>query len=356
MHADRSGTWAALGVHMRPLHSVLGVCFLLSACAHASAPPATVTSAAAQPSAAVGAAVAPRQELPATGEAHALVIAATSCWFGGLWSDAVGEKDAAREVGILRRCNELLRIVGEEPFDAYYPLRATDPATVDRLAEHIRTAARDDGRDRPYATQLVTLFRAVADASRETVRARHAADKVKHVIESFPVDEPRANKLAAAPELQSSKALRALIEIGGPYAEEARVIGMLHALDRMEIARGLPMHLKIYAVEGASLELFGVAAPRLSSDAAAPIPKGTWLAYLTSVASAAGHPVPADAKNVENRERLAWNGVLLGFADKLRNVRIDPALDTVSRNVVTRLDEQAARERAAYDAHAAADR
>jgi hypothetical protein len=341
----------------KPLRSLLGVCFLHTACAQPqSSPPATTVTSASAP-ASFGASATSR-ELGATGEAHALVIRAASCWLGGLWSDALGESEEARYVGIQRRCEALLHVVGESPVVAYYPLRALDPTTIDRLALQVWRTAVEDAYDRPHAAELVAFFRAVADASHETVHARRAADKVKEAYESASADERRDFKIAAAPELLRTKGLHALLADRGPYAEEARVIGTLYALDRMEIARGLPKHLKIHAVEGAYLEVFGVAAPPLSSDAAAPLPAGsaTWLGYLSAVAFAAGHPVPGEAKDPQNREPLAWSGVLLGFADKLRRVRTDPSLDAVAHSIVARLDEQAARTRAAFEAHAPAER
>jgi hypothetical protein len=283
---------------------------------------------------------------------------ATSCWLGGLWSDAVGEKGDAREAGIRRRCDEVLRDVGEsteEPI-LYAPLRALDARTVERIVDRVAQAASADAREVTHAPALVALLRAVADASRETVEARRAADKVKQVVEPVPAGDEWRNKLAAAPELRHSVALHALLTRGGPYGDEARVIGTLHALDRMEIARGLPKHLKVYAVEGAFREIFGVAAPELSTNAAAPIKTGTWLEYLTKVAAAAGHPVPADAKDPQNREPLAWNGVLEGFADRLRDSHTDPSLDAVATNIVTRIDQQSARARAAFEAHRPSDR
>lgn len=336
---------------MKSCGPLISSCFLLalSACAQRSAPATTITSASTSPSATATAHEA--------GRAHALVIQATSCWLGGLWSDAVGEDHGARDGAIQLRCAQVLQAVGESPENAYYPLRALDPAMVEKIAVQVGRTAREDAGDRPHATELVAFFREVASASRETVLARRAADSVKQAYESSSsTDERRADKIAAAPELRSSTALRALLQDAGPYAHEARVIGVLHAIDRMEIARGLPKHLKIYCVEGAGLELFGVTAPQFSSDAAAPIPTGTWLAYLSSIASAAGHPVPADARDPQNREPLAWNGVLEGLADQLRDVRTDTALDAVARNVVARLDRQANAERAAFDAHPPAAR
>ncbi|HZU85700.1 MAG TPA: hypothetical protein VE987_22390, partial [Polyangiaceae bacterium] len=85
----------------------------------------------------------------------------------------------------------------------------------------------------------------------------------------------------------------------------------------------------------------------------------TWLAYLTDVAAAAGHPVP-DARDPQNREPLAWTGVLEGFADRLRASSADFGADTplgnVQRAIVARLDDEYRRERVVYEAHAPADR
>ena len=43
-------------------------------------------------------------------------------------------------------------------------------------------------------------------------------------------------------------------------AHDAHALGMLAALDRMEMTIGLPRHLKIYAVGGINQVLFGAAA------------------------------------------------------------------------------------------------
>ena len=322
----------------------------LSACAQRSAAPPTLTSASTSPPAAIG-----TQELPSEERAHALVLQATSCWLGGLWSDASGDDKAARDGAIESRCMQLLRSVGESPESTYYPLRAVDAAIVERLAERVGKTAQQDAGDQPHdATALVALFREVANASRETLLARRAADVVKqdYASSSSSADQRRGDKIAAAPALRSSTALRALLEDAGPYAFEAHVIGVLHAIDRIEIARGLPKHLKIDCIEGVGVAMFGITAPRFTSDAAAPIPTGTWLAYLSSIAAAARHPLPEDARSPQNREPLAWNGVLEGLADQLRDARTGTTLDTVSGAVVARLDRQAAEARAAFDAHA----
>jgi hypothetical protein len=112
----------------------------------------------------------------------------------------------------------------------------------------------------------------------------------------------------------------------------------------MQIARGLPMHLKVYAVEGVFSDVFGVLPPFMPADAAAPMKNGTWLSYLSTVAAAAGHPVPAIAQEPVQRETLAWTGVEQGFADRLRAVgpyvsNATP-LALVTYRVIDRLDEQ----------------
>jgi hypothetical protein len=85
----------------------------------------------------------------------------------------------------------------------------------------------------------------------------------------------------------------------------------------METARGLPTHLKVYAVARPFTALFGVAAPEVSGDASKPIKGGIWLRYLMSVAKAAGHPVPESAHSHRDQELMAWGGAFMGLADKL---------------------------------------
>ncbi len=306
--------------------------------------------------------------------AHDVVIEATSCWMGGLWSDALDEEGAARDAGINRRCDALLRNVDvastahargiaermppSTPEQAYYPMRAVEPYVVDAIASSVRARAHGDPWRASDTDRLVTLLRAVANAARENVHARRAADRVKEDARESPSAETREDdKRAAGATLQEGDGLRALFVADvGPYAADARAIGLLMALDRMEIARGLPKHLKVYAVGVAFREVFGVAPPPVPDDPPTPVRSGTWLAYLTEVAAAAGHPVPADARDPQNREPLAWTGTLEGFADRLRvdAARSDAAtpLATVERAIVARLDQQCRNERSIYEAHA----
>lgn len=211
----------------------------------------------------------------------------------------------------------------------------------------------------PY---LVALTRAVAAAARETVQARRAADAVKEDTngpEAVPASA--GDKEKAAAKLEARAGLDGLFAVdAGPYAAEARAIGLLTALDRMEIARGLPKHLKIFALRAPYADVFRVEAPSVSPVPAAPILSGTWLTYLTQVAAAAGHPVPEDARDPQNREALAWTSVLEGFADRLRAGAVHESeaaeLARVEQGVSTRLDDEFAGEREHYQAHAAKDR
>ncbi len=252
-----------------------------------------------------------------------------------MWADALGEQGDDRQAGIDRRCSSLLDEVGEAPFQTYASLRAVDARVVVRLEAQLRTRG---------SSAFVPLLDAVANAARENLRARRAADAVKGGYAGGEDAEAQraADKATAAAPLRESEALRALLAYHGPAAEDARAIALVFALDRMEIARGLPKHLKVYAVEGAFYYVFGVAPPKGSAQAAAPIPTGTWRTYLERVATAAGHPVPASATDVFDRETYAWTGVLSGFADRLAKTHPAEPISDVSR----RIDERIATERA----------
>jgi hypothetical protein len=296
---------------------------------------------------------------------------------GGLWSDALGESGDARYAGIERRCDALLREVGvsekeparaaadraapPRPEEAYHPMRSVEPDVVAAISSRIDAVAKGDPAQAAHAQDNVALLQAVAAAARETIHARRAADQVKDDVRDAPASPATGNdKRQAAEPLRAGDALSALFRVNaGPYADEAQAIALLVALDRMEIARALPKHLKIEVVRVAFKEVFGVSTPALPDDAAAPIRSGTWLTYLADVAAAAGHPVPSDAHDPQNREPLAWTGVLQGFADRFRGLpghSTAPALGAVEQGVVVRLDGEYKDERQAYAAHRPADR
>jgi hypothetical protein len=86
----------------------------------------------------------------------------------------------------------------------------------------------------------------------------------------------------------------------------------------VEVARGLPKHLKLYAVADAFNLLFGVNAPDVPEDGSKKLVPGTWLRFLTDTANAAGHPVPAKARTPREKDAMAWAGMLEGMSDKLK--------------------------------------
>jgi hypothetical protein len=261
-----------------------------------------------------------------------VVAEAASCWLGGLWADAAGEEGDLRQAGIDKRCQALFDEVGPAPHETYASLRAVDERVVRRLEETL--GARGGHAYTP-------LLRSIAEASREGIRARRAADQVKADYGNGSDASARheAKEAAAAP-LRESRALGALLGYQGPAQEDARTVGLLLALDRMEIARGLPKHLKVYAVEGALRDVFGVEPPQLSTDAAAPIPTGTWRTYLERAAAAAGHPVPDTQRDLFDRETSAWTGVLAGLADRIGRTSPSEALAGITKRVGKRLEDE----------------
>ena len=307
------------------------------------------------------------------GEAERLLVGATSCWLGGLWSDALGEQDNppsevnegvdARSVGIERRCEAVLvHVYGTVDAMQYKQLRAVEPRVVDDLATRVRAVAANDRVDQAHAEQLEKVLRAVADAQRENVLARGAADDVKRDEAGASTPGERAtDKTLAAQALRRTTGIEALLRLdAGNLSHEARAVGLLSALDRLEMARKLPKHLKVYAVGGPFVPVFGVQPPRVPDNPTAPIKSGTWPSYLVDVASAAGHPVPADAVEPIDRESLAWGGVLHAFADRLHaevgTVSPRTPLPLVLGRVADRLDKEDRTLRALFQAEQRARR
>jgi hypothetical protein len=309
------------------------------------------------------------------GEAQRLVVGATSCWMGALWSDALGERDSptprtvmpvdgdGRAAAIQRRCEAVLvHLYGVVDPMQYRQLRAVDPIVVDALAKRVRTVASTDRIDATRVEPLVNLLRAVADAERENVLARGPADDVKKDEVGLSTQDERAqDKTIAAAALQKTADIQALLTLdAGDLTHEARAIGLLCALDRLEIARRLPKHLKVLAVGGPFVPVFGVQPPQVPDDPTAPIPTGTWPGYLVEVAGAAGHAVPATVTDRLDRESLAWGGVLQAFADRLRTeqaaVSARTPLPLVLGRVADRLDKENGTLRALFKAEQRAQR
>lgn len=252
------------------------------------------------------------------GEAHRWLIAGVGCWLGGLWSDALAASDEDRSAAATRRCHALVeRLYGSDDADRYERVRSLESLAVSELGDKLDAVAATDAIDADRTSSLQKLLHGAADAARETMFARRASDKLKADILAGRAEQTRASAEAAAgAALAETHALEALLALdAGDLTHEARAIGVLLAMDRMGAARGLPKRLKVIALQRQFLVLFGAAPP--SADTSKPLKGGVWLAYLTLVAKAAGHPVPEAIKPLPSREQLAWGGAVMGLADKL---------------------------------------
>jgi hypothetical protein len=279
--------------------------------------------------------------------AHKLAVAAVGCWLGGVWSDAEGVDDETRAANAQRRCQKLVRdVYGNYDQARYERLRALDAVEVSELKRRILGTAGGGALDTAGSQQLSTFIDLVADAERETVNARRAGDRVKKDIDGERVGANLTDDEAAAVEpLSEAKAFEALLRSDlGDSSHEARAVAVLCAMDWMETAPGLTKHLKVYAIERPMTALFNAPTADVPRDAHKSLKGGAWLNYLTAVANAAGHPVPKNARSPQDRELLAWGGVLDGLADKLRleagQISEATELKGIAEAVVGRLDTE----------------
>jgi len=242
---------------------------------------------------------------------HNLAIMAAACWFGGVWGDAEGDSPETRAKASEARCHDVVRrVYGHDDTGRYEQMRAFEVDAIADIAGKVETLAKEDPDDAPRSQALAQLVQAVAAAQREGMYARRAALRVRRDLDREP-DKLTTDEAAAVAPLKDIRMLQALLAYNQlDLAHDAHALGMLAALDRMEMTIGLPRHMKIYAVGGLNQVLFGAAPPALPDDASKPLPRGGWLTYLTEVANAAGHPVPAGAKTPKQREPLAWTGAL----------------------------------------------
>jgi hypothetical protein len=278
-------------------------------------------------------------------EAHGWLVAAVGCWLGGVWSDAEGAAEADRIDASKQRCRTLVhRLYDDSDEQSHYEkLRALDQSAIADISAKIATVAQNDAVDRERVEQLQQLLQAIAGAEREAMFARRSANDIKNDIAvAQPSVKRKADELAAVGPLNADEAFEALRVLDlGNLSHEARAIAILYALDRMETARSLPTHLKVYAVARPFAAIFGVASPQVSADASKPIKGGIWLSYLMAVAKAAGHPVPEKAKAHRDQELMAWGGAFMGLADKLgaeaEHFADDGELQRVAKAVARRL-------------------
>lgn len=280
-------------------------------------------------------------------EAHRLAIRATACWLGGVWSDALGEPKEGRKAADEARCHDVVkRLYGSDDGRHYNRLRALEAEEIAMVVKTVDGIAKGDAVDGPRREPLVRALQAFAAAEHEAMEARRAANRVKRDVKVEP-EKLSADEVAAVAPLRTHAALEALMKVdAGELAPEAHALFVVVAMDRLDVARDLPKHLKIYAVADAFALLFGVAPPDVPADATKPLKPGTWLAYLADAAKSAGHEVPAAAKRPADREPQAWTGVLAGYADKLRpdadKLAAGSDLGKVAAGVVKRLDAEVA--------------
>jgi hypothetical protein len=266
---------------------------------------------------------------------------------GGVWSDAEGIDEAARSKDAERRCHQLVeRLYGADDQGRYERLRALDPVEVSELKNKILAVARIDTVDHAREQQLGALFDAMANAERESMSARRAGDRVKKdAAGDREQTKLTTDEVAAVGPLSDATAFEALLALdAGELTPEARGLAILCAMDRMETARGLTKHLKVYALARPFTVLFNTPRPAIPTDPRQPLVEGTWLSYISSVADAGGHPVLPAAKTPTERELLAWGGALEGLVDKLRvesqRMSGETALKRIAEAVSRRIDAE----------------
>jgi hypothetical protein len=339
----------------RLLTLVPGLVALLAACSEeppAATPPAPTGAPTADPAATAAPVATAAPDAPrATEEGHRYLVSVASCWFGGLWTLVENQPQEARKEADQARCHDVVKVTWGSDDPAHYEkLRALEPNEVDKLGTKLDGIASSDPVDGPRRDTLAKLLKTFADAQRESLFARRAADKIRRDLDKEKEKEPKKlsdDEVAAVEPLRAHKGLEALFNLAataGDLGPEAHALAVLTAMDRMSDARGLPKHMKMYAVGDSFGIVFGVTPPEAPSDPSQPLKPGTWLGYLADVAKAAGHPVPATAKTPKQRDPLAWGGVLAGFSDKLKadapKVAASTDLSKLLPVVAKRLDDE----------------
>jgi len=277
---------------------------------------------------------------------YKLGLLATACWLGGVWSDAEGAPPATWRDRDEQRCRDLVASVwGRFDQARYVQLRENEESAVGDLLAKIRATEPAASRE-----HTVSLFRDVAAAAHEGMLARRAADRVKIDYDADAVEAKlTGDERTAAKVLAQHDALERLIVPDGAMADR-RLLGLLLSLDRIEMARGLPKQLKLYAVGHMLTTVFDTPPPPATSlNPTITPPPGTWLAYLSGVAARAGHPVSeSPALTHKIRETLAWTGVGAGFAERIRRETANlpnaavPELSRVGTSVAARLETERA--------------
>lgn len=276
---------------------------------------------------------------------------------GGVWSDAEGVPQSEWRNRDDQRCRDLVvSIYGRFDSARYEQIRANEAQAVGDLLAKIRVTEPAATRDK-----TTNLFRDVAAAMHETMLARRAADRVKIDYDADAVEAKlNDDQRTAAMALERHEALEPLLVMTDPAAADRRVLGLLLALDRMEMTRGLPKQLKVYALGHVLTTVFDIAPPPAAALQPNAVPRpGAWLAYLSGAATRAGYPTSeAPALSPKARETLAWTGVGRGFSDHLQRHLKDlpaaavPDLSRIVAAVISRLQTERATAEQTMKVHA----
>jgi len=216
----------------------------------------------------------------ASAETARFVNASIACFTSGVWDDLQGDRPDS--------CTVLaVEAIGAKPADASTraAVRAIDPRAVDKIVKKLGDE------------QASALVRAVADASREALNARHAAERIRKAGgDAVQVDADDA-------ALAAHGALGAL---GAMKSQTAQVVTLVLAADHLENVRGLPARAKLAAAAPSFEVLFGVARPAYY------VP-GAWLGFVSDAARAGGYEAEAGG-TAHDREQAAFAGVASGLA------------------------------------------
>jgi len=271
-------------------------------------------------------------------DGDALLTSAAACWIGPPWFEAQAMSKETRVEQTREQCLDVVHAVwptaGQTRLEQ---LRSFEPGAVQDLVTGIeRRAPRSDARE------LATLADRFAAAQKEAMWARRAADRVRTDLD-YDTDRLTTDEQAAAPALSSVTSLSRLFHLSGPYAAEARLLALFTATDRMQLARGLPKRMKIFALADVYRVVFDcpdVFSKLAPSEPAGP---GQWLTLLSDAARAAGHPVDERLREPVAQNAAAWAGVLHGFADRIEQTRggLPPALDLLASGTARRLRAEA---------------
>jgi hypothetical protein len=267
--------------------------------------------------------------------AHDLLVNVAACYLGGMWGDVQGESPSERAVSAEQRCRDVVGAVfSHDAHDRYLQVRAHEALAIGEVRNKLAALASAEPAETQRKDAYLRLFDALTAAEDEVMLARRAAHRVVRDASREP-ETLSASEAAALPQLEATSAFEALARVNaGDLKKEAHAMMLLVALDRMQVAEQLPVHLKPYVVAGPFHIVFGTAAPDLPHDASKPLARGGWLTYLMAAASSAGHPVNDAAASLIAQHEQAIAGILQGIGDQLKADEDGISTDTgLSREV-----------------------